>query len=136
MEERRRQAVRERAPIRWNVVDGPLLGSASGSPFSVPAVIPQAPDGVYALVAFERDSNGGIVGVTRSTFQVMSEAGAPVATGGPPGTVREVTSAPSRVFVAAIGVLAGLVLLLSGGVWGASLARRRPHPASSLQDTD
>ncbi len=123
-----------RVEVRWNTVDGPLLATATQSPFSVTATIPQSsPPGLYALVAFERDPAGGIVGVTRSAFEITSVS-TPTPTAPTPGrtsptnTLASERTSPSTAFIAGLGATAGIVLLVTGGFWGASLTRRRKTP--------
>lgn len=122
--------------IRWNAVDGPLVANATGAPFSVVGTIPDATAGLYALIAFERDPAGGIVGVTRSAFEVTGEgppASKPVASRAAPPPPRSDTSS-STAFAAGLGAVGGFVLLAAGASWGARWERRRKGGSISPSD--
>jgi hypothetical protein len=107
----------DRAPveIRWNGVQGPLLGTGNGPIFSIPVTIPDDVEGLYVLTALSRQPGGGVGGTARASFQVQGASGeaatAPAAQPAPPA------AEPSRVGVlvgGAVGVFAAgaLVMLL------------------------
>ena len=115
-----------RVEIRWNTIDGPLLASPIGSPFSVATTVPEAPEGLYALVALERDQAGGIVGVTRSAFEITSmkddDSTFPVTT---PTSITAGRSSTSTPLAAGLGAVGGVVVFLFGSYCGARFTRRR-----------
>ena len=59
--------------IRWNSESGELLGQASGPNFSISVRIPQAPAGVYSIVAVATDAHGNYA--HGATFQVLATEG-------------------------------------------------------------
>lgn len=122
-----------RVEIRWNASDGLLLATANGSPFSVRITVPEVADGLYALIAFERDEGGGIVGVTRASFDVTAS--------GNPTSARVATSSAvdrrrssASGFTTGLGIIAGVVLFVSGGVAGAALVRRHARRSEPEED--
>lgn len=114
--------------IRWNAVDGFLLGNGSSERFSVPVTIPETDDGTYAIVALSRLVDGSIGVKAVTTFQVVSDAaGKP-----PPSTAsslsEDAASSPSPTLstAAAAGLaLTGGAVFVSGVLGGALLSRRR-----------
>lgn len=108
-----------RVEIRWNAVDGPLLATATGSPFSTSATIPDVVEGLYAFVALERDATGGIVGLTRSAFAITGPGSTTTAPVARKGKARS---------DAGIVLTAGLVCVVLSAIaasWGAARAVRR-----------
>lgn len=117
--------------LRWNGVDGPLLGSAPSPSFSVPITLPDVPDGLYVLVALERAQGGGMGNVARAPVQLAREKGPT-----DDGSVAVPTaddSQPSRSTVAAtvFGLAGSVSLVVVGAIAGASRARRRTVGADS-----
>lgn len=116
-----------RAEIRWNTVDGKLLGSPDGPDFSVPVVIPEAAEGLYYLVVLARSPGGEIGNTAAVAFDVTPEAGTPAATSptppqrvaaqGEPAT--KPTSASRTVLAAGTGAVVALAVI------GATLLARR-----------
>ncbi len=109
--------------IRWNSVEGPLLGEAVGPSFSVPVTIPEASPGLYTVVVVSRQSDGGIGNTGTAAFQITEpgtaelvppppeDAGAPPTTASP--TATSSTSAASTVLAFAAGALATLGVLVA-----------------------
>lgn len=60
--------------VRWNSVQGELLGkvSSGGSQVSVSIDIPQTGEGLYALIVFIRSPSGGIGSSARAAFEVTA----------------------------------------------------------------
>ncbi len=101
--------------IRWNGLQGPLLGTGNGPSFAVPVTVPDEAPGLYLLTALSRQPGGQVGDVARTSFQVQGAAGeaatAPAAQPAPPA------AEPSRAGVlvgGAVGVFAAgaLVMLL------------------------
>jgi len=114
--------------IRWNAPDGPRLGAAQGPNFSIKVTIPKVPDGLYTLIAVERQENGSIGNTGSAPFDVSTrrKAGAVAVPGGGAGPRTESlpsssqrSSGPSWLALVAGG--AALVLL---GALGAVLITR------------
>ena len=129
--------------VRWNALDGTLLGRGSGPNFSIPVTIPDAPDGVYVIVALTREANGSVGVKAAAEFQVGSAAagGAPLSS--PPGAQQPDStdgSSERQGVLSTIGI-AALVLgcLVAGGLGGALVSRRRgtdrtPSPALARRE--
>lgn len=117
--------------IRWQTPDGPTLTTATGTDFSVPVIIPQAPPGLYALLVIARAPGGGIDSVQRAMFQVTEEGSSAVSQQLPEESAgRAADSSPpvpltSPVRDFAVLAAAGAGLLALGGLSGMKLARRR-----------
>lgn len=121
-----------RSEIRWNAVDGPLLGSANGPDFSASVAIPAVADGLYHLIVLSR-SSGGMIGNTSSvSFQVVSVGGdtpTPRQLRGPAladGAVRSPSLSTGAVALAA-GTGASMALVCVAGL-GVARRRRRARP--------
>lgn len=118
------------AEVRWNALDGPLLGTGTGPDFSVELTVPDVPDGLYTLVGIARSSGGGIAGTARATLRVVRADGEDsqiqreeTAPGEPAG--RRNARSPAPVPVVPLGA-GGLVLLGLGGLLGRLSTSRRP----------
>lgn len=111
-----------RAEIRWNAPDGKVLATATGPNFSAPLTIPDAPEGLYALVVLSRQADGSVGNTATASFQVGGSAGpggqpaeSPFAGGRPESKPPKAPSAsPSRLAMAVV-VLAALALGALGG---------------------
>lgn len=126
--------------IRWNGVQGPLLGEGSGSDFSIPVTIPDAPMGLYLLVGVNRADDGSVTQKGATSFEVTPGPGetptspdGSVPNGG--GEPRD-DDGPSLAAVMGLGV-GSLAMATLGGFIGAALSSRRrssdppPTPTSS-----
>lgn len=113
--------------VRWNAVDGPLLAQGSGPTISGPINVPQTPEGLYSIIAFNRAPDGTVGSSSRASFQVTA-AGTPTTTqASSPATSVEVPP-PSKGGNSRSGTLfTGLAALVTGVVVGATLMRRRRH---------
>lgn len=122
--------------IRWQTPEGPTLATASGTDFSVPVTIPQAPAGLYALLVIARAPGGGIDSVQRAVFQVTEEGSsggsqqlpeepARGAQGENSGWVQSPSASPSPIGDFAFLAAGGAGLLVLGGLCGNKLAGRR-----------
>lgn len=67
-------AVEGTVEIRWNAVDGPQLGEARGPNFSGEVVIPEASEGLHAIIVAERRPDGGLGSTGRAAFYVTNGA--------------------------------------------------------------
>lgn len=113
--------------IRWNSSDGPLLGKATGPDFSTPITVPDAPKGLYNVIALSRDTVGGIGSAASTPFQVTapdrsgegSEASASETSSGKPEPRRRKSDGSPG-----LAVLGGGLLLVLGAVIGALSSRR------------
>lgn len=114
-----------RVELRWNGLDGPLLGSGTGGSFTVPITIPDVPDGLYTLVALERRQDGSVGGVARAPFQLGRSTGSASTSTLPPAGVGDDQDSTSTVFPVTLGVPAAIAVLLVGAVAGAAIGRRR-----------
>lgn len=56
--------------LRWNALDGPLLGTGPGGDFQAEVTIPQVAPGVYVVVALARGQDGAIGAVAAAPVQV------------------------------------------------------------------
>jgi len=117
--------------VRWNAIDGPLLGRGSSDRFSIPVTIPQAGDGVYAIVALVRKTDDSVGVKAVAPFQVSSSTGGDSVEPVKPVDAPRSSSSTSGLSTGATAALAllGGGLALAGGVVGAFLARRR-RPAA------
>ena len=120
----------KRIELRWNATDGPLLGTAQTADFAVPVTIPQAPIGLYTLVAVTRSPAGVQGGVARAGFQIANPGEATVRandfTPAPPPTRPQRSSSPFASVAASVALLA--IGALGGG---AIMSRRRPKPPAA-----
>lgn len=91
--------------IRWNGVQGPLLGTSNGPSFSIPVTIPDDVEGLYVLTALSRQPGGGVGGTARASFQLLGAAADPAA-------IPDLTQEPDPPPVSSpgIGVVAGVTL--------------------------
>lgn len=125
--------------VRWNAIDGPLLGRGGVDTFNVEVTIPQAADGVYAIVALARRTDDSIGVKVVTPFQVGADAG-PRAGAEPPsaaaGTSAHSSPTASLSTAATVGLaLGGLAVALVGGVAGAALTRGRHAGPGPPPDT-
>lgn len=115
--------------VRWNAIDGPVLGTAGDPDFSLNAKIPQADEGMYAIVALTRDGDGGVSSLARASFLVTGPDGsAPELRPetGPAPRADPVTQPNSAGMLLAGGGLVALGVFL-----GALFFRRRsPRPGT------
>lgn len=107
--------------IRWNGIDGTLLGKASSPQFSLTVAIPDDDEGLYALVAVSRGPQGQVTGVTRAAFAVTRTKSATTRTTSSPRARSTDRSSSSPV----PAMLLGATLTAAGGAGGAALTRRR-----------
>lgn len=111
--------------VRWNAIDGPVIGTASDPDFSVDATVPEVPEGMYAIVALTRDGDGGVSSLARASFLVARPGRSdaePILSPQPRAAPRE--DGPNRLGLLLTG--GGLVGL--GGLLGALAFGRRPAP--------
>ena len=66
-----------RAEIRWNALDGELLGAVPGPDFSTDVTIPQAPSGLYTLIVILRGADGAVANTARAPFEVVAASAPP-----------------------------------------------------------
>lgn len=64
--------VNGRAELRWNAIDGALLGTADGPVFSQSITVPNADPGLYALILVERAPDGGVGNIARASFELVA----------------------------------------------------------------
>jgi hypothetical protein len=119
------------AEVRWNGVDGPLLGQAEGPNISVPVTIPGVSTGLYAVVVISRQPSGGIGNTASVPFQVTApgdvanDLGTPVEPGDPSTTgVPRVVASRSPVETW-LTLAVGAMLSGVGFIAGSFLGRRR-----------
>lgn len=105
--------------IRWNAVDGVLLGKATTTEFKLTVTVPEDQEGLYALVAVSRSPQGHVTGVARASFAVTNSGSANDVARSRPEPVQQ-----TRTYSVASMVL-GAALTTAGGVAGTLLARRR-----------
>lgn len=110
--------------VRWNSVDGSLLGVAGGPIFSSQVRIPDVADGLYTVVAFSRDPTAGVGAIARAEVEVRSPA-LPAEGGTGDAGERSVTSRSTLPRYQ--GVFDGGALVLIGGVIAALFVGRRRH---------
>ncbi len=118
-----------RVEIRWNSLDGPLLTTVQGPQVSAAVTIPEAPEGLYSILAFERGADGAVGSSGRAAFQVTSagrsspEASTPAATA-PTESVVEPPSTSSSSSGVSLGAASFVgALLLAVGIVVGSLLR-------------
>lgn len=118
--------------VRWNSIEGPVLGTARDPDFTLDAKIPEADAGLYAVVALTRDPDGGVSTLARASFLVTGPGGTvPEASGLPErqATEPEPASGPNPIGL----LLAGGGLVGVGVALGAMVFRKRsakPPPAA------
>lgn len=113
--------------IRWNAIDGPLLAEGEGPVFSVPVTVPETDEGVYTLLALERDANGGLGSTARSSFEVTGGSGSspPRRSQSSPVATSQGRSGSSTLSLPVATVVAvGMGLVVLGGIGALLLARR------------
>lgn len=116
--------------IRWNAVDGTLLGKAQSPEFKLTVTVPDDEEGLYSLVAVSRGAQGQVTGVARTSFAVTGTAprtgaaAAPAPAPAPPAP--ESGSGTSPLPAMALGA----ALTGAGVVGGAALTRRRGSAGS------
>lgn len=115
--------------VRWNAVDGPLLGRGTGPNFSIPVNVPDVPDGVYVIVALTREPSGSVGVKAAAEFQVSSAGSGGTSVSSPPGAQEpdSTDGSSERQDVLSTTGTAALVLgcLVAGGLGGALVSRRR-----------
>lgn len=123
--------------VRWDASDGPALGRANGPSFSVKVTIPEATEGLHAIVVLGRNPDGSIGNAATAAFQV-----APAGGGGPAAATAAAAADDAVSFgdegedgdsvdagAVALGAAGGAGLVLAGGLGQAALSRRRRPPA-------
>lgn len=123
-----------RAEVRWNSLDGPLLAATDGPSFEVAASIPQAPAGLYTVIVVSRAPSGAIAGVGRASFQVEAPGGAPSAGASPASTAPASRASAPRSSSGLALLVGGLALLLLGASVGFVVARRARRGSSHMDD--
>lgn len=123
--------------IRWDASDGPVLGRANGPSFSAKVTIPEATEGLHAIVVLGRSPDGSIGNAATAAFQVAPAGGegpaaapaaAPADDAGSLGDEGDDGDSVDAGAVA-LGAAGGAGLVLVGGLGGAAL-RRRPRPSA------
>ena len=61
--------------IRWNSLNGPIIGRATGPHFSESVEIPEGATGLNVIYAIGRGSNGDMAGSDQKEFQVTAAGG-------------------------------------------------------------
>lgn len=118
--------------VRWNALDGPQLGGAEGPEFSTSFLVPEAPPGLYVVVALSRDRNGTVSSRATSSFEVPDQG-----EGASGSAVDDQRAAPApirhddRVSTSQVAgvVVAALSLATVGGLVGAFVISRRTAAA-------
>lgn len=116
------------AEIRWNALDGELLGALPGPDFTTSVTIPQAPPGLYTLIAIVRGADGSVADTARAPFEVV-EAGASVGSAAGPANspLTSPSPAPERAssgLTTVTLVLALLAVVLASVAFFRSLGQR------------
>ena len=113
--------------VRWNALDGPMLGTGQGPNFSVPVTIPEAEDGLYTLFALSRAADDSIVFKSAAVFQITSSgATRPAARAAvPPSPSASASSSDDSSPPVGLLVAGGLGLVALGGLGGLRLGHRR-----------
>ena len=114
-----------RVELRWNGLDGPLLFSATGASFAVPISIPDGADGLYALVALERQQDGSVGGVARTAFQLVRSTASTLASPPQATSSTDDEASPSTVVAVTLGIAGAIALLVAGAAVGAATTRHR-----------
>jgi len=107
--------------IRWNRLDGDLLGKANGPTFSVTVTIPDQTEGLYSLLAISRGAQGEVGSIARAAFSVTGVGQQVVAEERPPSDLPRQDEGSSSSPIPAM--LAGGALVAAGGGAGAAAAR-------------
>lgn len=125
----------EQSPVelRWNAPDGPRLGSARGPNFSAKVTIPKVRDGLYTLIALERQQDGSIGNAGSAPFEVTASGearpspGRATGTGDRPRTESLPSSQRSWDPPWLALAVAGIALIALGALGGALVPRFRRH---------
>jgi hypothetical protein len=126
-------AIEGTVEIRWDAVDGPLLGKAMGPTFSAEVTIPEASEGLHAIIVAERRPDGGLGSTGRASYEVTAPArssvgGEAMASGQgttADGTTSTNTSSSTPPFASGGLLLAGGAGLLAVGAIGGAVFSRR-----------
>lgn len=111
--------------VRWNAIDGPILGRGSADSFMVAVTIPAAGDGVYGIVALARRVDGS-VGVKAVTPFLVTSGGGSTGPGSLSSPERSSAAPASSSTGWPVGVIVGgLAVLVIGSLGGVVLVRRR-----------
>ena len=109
--------------IRWNGLQGPLLGTGNGPSFSIAVTVPDEVPGLYLLTALSRQPGGQVGDTARASFQVQGAAGeaaaAPAAQPSPPA------AEPGRTGV----LVGGAVGVFAAGALAVLLFTRLRRPS-------
>ncbi len=131
------RTINDRAEIRWNAPDGPLLGTATGPAFSVPITIPDVPRGLYTLVVIERQPDGGLGSSGTAAVAVIEPGDVPPGNSSSAaepnvGSTTNLVSQDSAWSRTPLWLIAGLGLLVLAFIGGLLLPRphRLPSPFS------
>lgn len=108
--------------VRWNAVDGPLLGKADGPSFSKSIVIPDVAAGLYTLLAVLRGGQGEVLDAVRAPFQVTAPETQPNTVRRPPVKASAQADSSSDTVPA---MAAGAGIALFAAFSGAAVARAR-----------
>lgn len=115
----------QRVEIRWDGVDGQLLGQTVGPDFTTQMTVPDASSGLHTLVVLSRDANGVLGTATSTGFLVGGDGQSPPdqqqAPAVPASGASPSVEGTSGVLWAA--VLGSLLALALGVAWA---RRRRP----------
>lgn len=119
------------AEIRWNGLDGELLGKTNGPTFSLTVTIPDHAAGLYSLLAISRGAQGEVGSVVRAAFSLTS-VDQPVVDEPRPTSPTGGQSEDSSSS-AVPGMVVGGALVAAGGAAGAAMVRfagrRRTAPS-------
>lgn len=107
--------------IRWNRLDGELLGKANGPAFSLTVTIPDQAEGLYSLLAVSRGAQGEVGSIARAAFS-LTGVNQPVIDEDPPASdvAGEEEGSSSSPIPA---MLVGGALVAAGGGAGAAAVR-------------
>ncbi|MGH2810920.1 MAG: hypothetical protein ACRDIA_08575, partial [Actinomycetota bacterium] len=73
--------------IRWNAIDGPVIGTGNGPNFSeATAAVPKVAQGLYVIFLISREEGGAVGNTARTAFEVT----------GDPARSGDSVAAPSR----------------------------------------
>jgi hypothetical protein len=106
------------AELRWNAIDGPLLGAVSGADFVTEITIPPAAPGMYVIVVMTRGQDGSVGSIASAPVVV---SGTSVASTAKASTPRP-TSGPGVAVV--LGLIGVAFLVLASAVVIAVRSRR------------
>lgn len=121
--------------VRWNALDGELLGKAAGPSFAAKVIVPEDEAGLYSLLAISRGPQGQVVGIARVAFSLTgAEPGvAPAgdASGAGAGGSGSGTGDSSSSPIAPMAF--GAALVAAGGAAGAGAMRWSGRRRASVQ---